>query len=201
MNSVGRFPSGQREQTVNLPSQTSMVRIHPCPPFFAGMAELADALDSGSSESNFMQVQVLFPAPNKSFRENGSFYFLQRNIKAKTGLEEAVVNQATVWPESGADRAAASFKQEFSPVFYNIRGFQENRKLFCLIIMKDPFPKHQRNIFSFDRKKSRTSENSWPFPIKFSFCPINHTARHSLAQQAYYPLNADKFCTWRQSSV
>ena len=30
----------------------------------AGMAELADALDSGSSESNFMQVQVLFPAPN-----------------------------------------------------------------------------------------------------------------------------------------
>ena len=65
MNSVGRFPSGQREQTVNLPSQTSMVRIHPCPPFFAGMAELADALDSGSSESNFMQVQVLFPAPNQ----------------------------------------------------------------------------------------------------------------------------------------
>ena len=29
------------------------------------MAELADALDSGSSESNFMQVQVLFPAPNQ----------------------------------------------------------------------------------------------------------------------------------------
>ena len=29
---MGGFPSGQREQTVNLPSQTSMVRIHPCPP-------------------------------------------------------------------------------------------------------------------------------------------------------------------------
>ena len=43
------FPSGQREQTVNLPSQTSVVRIHPHPPS-AGMAELADALDSGSSE-------------------------------------------------------------------------------------------------------------------------------------------------------
>ena len=43
------FQSGQREQTVNLPSQTSMVRIHPPPPF-AEMAELADALDSGSSE-------------------------------------------------------------------------------------------------------------------------------------------------------
>ena len=83
MNSVGRFPSGQREQTVNLPSQTSMVRIHPCPPFFAGMAELADALDSGSSESNFMQVQVLFPAPNEDFRENGSFYFTPKKYQGK----------------------------------------------------------------------------------------------------------------------
>ena len=46
---------------------------------------------------------VLFPAPNENFRENGSFYLLQRNIKAKTGLEEAAV-----WPESGADRAAVS---------------------------------------------------------------------------------------------
>ena len=75
MNSVGRFPSGQREQTVNLPSQTSMVRIHPCPPFFAGMAELADALDSGSSESNFMQVQVLFPAPRMRLPRDRKFFF------------------------------------------------------------------------------------------------------------------------------
>ena len=29
----------------------------------AGMAELADALDSGSSELMLVQVQVLFPAP------------------------------------------------------------------------------------------------------------------------------------------
>ena len=56
------FPSGQREQTVNLPSQTSVVRIHPLPP--ARMAELADALVSGTSEGSFMQVQVLFLAPN-----------------------------------------------------------------------------------------------------------------------------------------
>ena len=28
------------------------------------MAELADALDSGSSEGNFMQVRFLLPAPN-----------------------------------------------------------------------------------------------------------------------------------------
>ena len=30
------------------------------------MAELADALDSGSSEGNFMQVQVLLSAPRRS---------------------------------------------------------------------------------------------------------------------------------------
>ena len=30
---------------------------------FAGMAELADAHGSGPCESNFMQVQVLLPAP------------------------------------------------------------------------------------------------------------------------------------------
>ena len=41
----------------------------------AGVAELADALDSGSSESNFMQVQVLFPAPAKLFAKAKSFCF------------------------------------------------------------------------------------------------------------------------------
>ncbi len=59
---MGRFPSGQREQTVNLPSLTSVVRIHPCPHFSAGMAELADAHDSGSCARTSLQVQVLFPA-------------------------------------------------------------------------------------------------------------------------------------------
>lgn len=29
---MGEFPSGQREQTVNLSSLTSVVRIHPLPP-------------------------------------------------------------------------------------------------------------------------------------------------------------------------
>ena len=66
--------------------------------------ELQKVTEAGASGSDL----VSSTAPNENFRENGSFYLLQRNIKAKTGLEEAVVNQATVWPESGADRAAAS---------------------------------------------------------------------------------------------
>ena len=40
---------------------------------FAGMAELADALDSGSSEVTFVQVQVLLPAPNQ-YNPNRLFY-------------------------------------------------------------------------------------------------------------------------------
>ena len=59
---------------------------------------------------------VLFPAPNENFRENGSFYLLQRNIKAKTGLEEAVVNQTTVWPESGDEPRESSPVSRTKPV-------------------------------------------------------------------------------------
>ena len=69
------------------------------------MAELADALDSGSSESNFMQVQVLFPAPKKKARQKcwASFF-----VNSGNGLEEAAMNQAPVGLENGADRAASS---------------------------------------------------------------------------------------------
>ena len=38
-----RFPSGQREQTVNLPAMPSKVRILPSPPFLiAGIAQLVE---------------------------------------------------------------------------------------------------------------------------------------------------------------
>ena len=62
------FPSGQRERTVNPLAQPTMVRIHPHPPEFAGMAELADAHGSGPCGVTPMQVQVLFPAPRRSKR-------------------------------------------------------------------------------------------------------------------------------------
>ena len=42
---------------------------------FAGVAELADALDSGSSESNFMWVQVPSPAPKNTARLFGCDVF------------------------------------------------------------------------------------------------------------------------------
>ena len=82
------FPSGQREQTVNLPSQTSVVRIHPHPPFFpshAAMAELADALDSGSSEGFLMEVQVLLAAPN-SLKHKALRSFLLSKALRQTAL-------------------------------------------------------------------------------------------------------------------
>ena len=53
------------------------------------------------------------------------FILLPKNTKAKTGLEEAVVNQTTVWPESGADRAAAS--RENPVLFSTLNQYNPNR--------------------------------------------------------------------------
>ena len=60
------------------------------------MAELADALDSGSSEGNFMQVQVLFPAPVRVFV--GTLGFLLGQVSVMNiGTSESVFMDALLF--------------------------------------------------------------------------------------------------------
>ena len=47
---------------------------------YAGMAELADAHGSGPCESNFMQVQVLLPAPRRNGLCFVPIFFAQKSI-------------------------------------------------------------------------------------------------------------------------
>ena len=57
--------------------------------------------------------------------------------KQLPGLEEAGVNQATPWPESGADRATSSREKQV-PFFAQGKGFRENQKSFFVVKTKTP---------------------------------------------------------------
>ena len=56
----------------------------------AGMAELVDALDSGSSEGSFMKVQVLLPAPkNRRYRQVSPVFLCESNGLSKLYAKES----------------------------------------------------------------------------------------------------------------
>ena len=50
---------------------------------FAGVAESADALDSGSSECKFMRVQVPSPAPNKEESQTAALFIFERDLNPR----------------------------------------------------------------------------------------------------------------------
>ena len=66
-----RFPSGQREQTVNLLSVTSVVRIHPSPPYkkqrFDTKVLNLFSLHKGSSFLSVSEHQNLVGVFNRTF--------------------------------------------------------------------------------------------------------------------------------------
>jgi hypothetical protein len=57
------------------------------------MAELADAYGSGPYESNFLQVQILFPAPEKSTSQEVLFSGFCHICKAETLHLETPLNE------------------------------------------------------------------------------------------------------------
>ena len=59
----------------------------------ADMAELADALDSGSSECKFMQVQVLLSAPRRSKLCLLRFFLAKRHVRIGYSVINALIRK------------------------------------------------------------------------------------------------------------
>ena len=66
------------------------------------MAELADALDSGSSGGDFVQVQVLLPAPTKRELRLSFFVGMSNRLRRICSTPKALV-AGNVWRFAGAN--------------------------------------------------------------------------------------------------
>ena len=77
----GRFPSGQREQTVNLPTMSSVVRIHPFPPQKNGrQSDVRFSVVGRGGLTNYGPKRAWFGCPPKAaaFAKLLSTYFRRR---------------------------------------------------------------------------------------------------------------------------
>ena len=80
---------------------------------YAGMAELADAHGSGPCESDFMQVQVLFPAPTKNSVHSDSDFLLH---VMEQHLKATVVNERPVDVQSRTPTKPAGENKSCFPI-------------------------------------------------------------------------------------
>ena len=97
------FPSGQRGQTVNLLAVLSVVRIHHPPPTkkYADVAELADALDLGSSAFG-VGVRLPSSAPLFDYNLCGNSSAVERNLAKVEVASSNLVSRSNLWVHSSA---------------------------------------------------------------------------------------------------
>ena len=117
---MGRFPSGQREQTVNLPSQTSMVRIHPCPPKSFSLPGRHILREWRNWQTRMIQVHVFV----RTCRFKSCFPHQSNIIRTKSSLWETGSDYLFI----STDTKTPTFRMALSSVPNPNREDRERRK-------------------------------------------------------------------------